>query len=377
MSDVETPIRLVWNADRRFTSKAFEDIAPRSVGYLIKGVFPLRGLAFIVGASKAGKTFVAIDWTAKLASGARTVMGRKAKQTGVAYIGAEDPDGIELRVHAWKVKNPRGSYTPFRLVNRAVNLLDPNEVEELIVELREIQATFEANDHRLGVIVFDTMSRCLPGAEENSSEGMSRAIGVLEGIGREFDALSLVVAHHGKGGEEKGIRGWSGMDAASDATVTVTRDKENPTQRSIELSKVKNGKDGDVFGFTLQPVPCGIYDEDGDEAWSMVVQYEAGEVKTSPKKRKALSPPAEIVLSSIHALIGKGICQKPPVTTEYAVTERDKAVRRGDLSLEAMDRGLSFDGEKPAAFRQRFGRAVSELAAAKRIVVTGDAIWPI
>lgn len=362
---------------RPFKSIPFEEIKPSTSSSLIKGVLPARGTSFIVGASKGGKTFVAIDWSLRLAAGAPTIMGRKAKQTGVAYIAAEDPDGVETRIEAWRRKWPRGSYTPLRLIRQAPNLLDEESVEALQAELDDIAADFEAEGHRLGLIVFDTLSRCIPGAEENSSERMSLAVCALDKIGRQAEALSLVVAHHGKDGT-KGIRGWSGLDAASDATVTVERDEVTPDIRKITFSKVKNGQDGDVVTFGLERQSVGLIDEDGDEIWSCVVRYDGAPAAAPPKtaRRKALSPGAEIVLARLGHLIDRGICQDPPASAD-GVRPGTRAVRRTDLSLEAATSGLQYEGEASSTYRQRFGRAINELQSAKRIRVEGDAIWPI
>lgn len=372
----DAPVQLVWSRDRAFKSIAFEDLAPRPSGYLVKGILPTRGTAFIVGASQAGKSFVALDWFLKLAAGS-TVMGKPAKQVGVVYVGAEDPEGLTLRIHAWKVKNPRGSYTPFRLIPRSLNLLDADDVAGLVAELGDAAAIFEAEGFRLGVICFDTLSRCIPGAEENSSQSMSSVVEALDQVGRHFDALAVALAHHGKDGA-KGIRGWSGLNAASDATITVERDEAQPDARTITLSKVKNGQDGAVFAFHLDRQPTGIFDEDTEELWSCVVGYDGlADAKVKKARRIALSAHAEMVLSAYGRLVDGNHWQSPPVDAP-GVREGAKAVRRPDLSMEAATSGLQYGpDEKPEAYRQRFGRAVTELVRAKRLRVQGDAIWNV
>jgi hypothetical protein len=369
-------LRLVWNRERAFVGEPFETIAAHTTPMLIKGVLPARGVGYIVGPTKAGKTFVAVDWTIKVACGA-TVMGRKTRQVGVVYVAAEDPDGVRSRITAWKRKNPRESFTPFQLIGRRVNLLDEEQRETFVAELHAIDEQFQQDGFRLGLIVFDTFSKCIPGAEENSSEKMSLALDAMQDIADEFKALALALAHHGKD-SGRGIRGWSGLDAGSDATISVERDEEMPDQRRITLSKVKNGKDGDVIGFTLERQNLGIQDEDGEDLWSCVVQYDvaAPEAAKGKVRRKALSTNAEIVMAALGYLIDKEIRQAPPAMAE-GVRSGTWAVRRADLSLDAASRGLKFDGENDAAYRQRFGRAVTELVGAKKVRCLGDAIWPI
>src|SRR5206468_4755718 len=120
----------------------------------------------------------------------------------------------------------------------------------------------------------DTLSRCLPGVEENSSQGMSAAFTTLKRICSVTGALVLVVAHFGKAGEERGIRGWSGMDANSDATLTLERDAEDDDLRLVKLYKVKNGVAGSKIGFRLKRIGLGFQDEDGEEVESCICEFE-------------------------------------------------------------------------------------------------------
>ena len=100
----------------RFVFEPFEAIQPRASPWLVKGVLPSRGVAFIVGQSKAGKSFLAIDISLRLAAGAPKVLGRKARGCGVVYIAGEDADGCRARVAAWRLKVHRERPMPFELV---------------------------------------------------------------------------------------------------------------------------------------------------------------------------------------------------------------------------------------------------------------------
>lgn len=373
-------IKLAWDRDRRFASVPWTEIKPKASSWLVKGVLPRTGTGFMVGASKAGKTFVALDWAFKVAAGS-TVIKRTARQCGVVYLAAEDPEGCAVRVEAIKRKFPRESYLPFHMIPARVNLLDSEEVDQLIAELLDLDALFQGEGHPLGLVVLDTLSRCLPGAEENSSQSMSMAVDALDRIGRETGAFILALAHHGKDAQ-RGIRGWSGLDAASDATITVERgdDKEgDPNLRTITMSKVKNGKDGDQVAFRLERQALGIFDEDGEEMWSCYVAYDHADVqvlKTAGKRRKSLSPNDEMVLSALGRLVDKEIRQLPPNAAQ-GVKPGTWAVRRADLSAEAMGIGLRFDDEKANTYNARFGRSVQALVAAGRIRQEGDLIWAI
>jgi hypothetical protein len=368
---------LVWSRESRFTRVRYEDIRVVHTGYLIKGILPEKGVGFIAGASKGGKTFIALDWGQKVATGA-TVMRRKAKHVGVAYVAAEDPEGCRARIQAWKRRYPRGSesYTPFTLLPCKVNLLDDDHVAELIAELQDLAEEYATQDMSLGLVVLDTLSKCMPGADENTSADGSRAVAALERIQAELDCFVLAVAHHGKAGADNGIRGWSGFDAASDATITVTRDPENPQARTLTLSKVKNGEDGHQVAFRLERQDLGERDQDDEELWSCIVTYDSMPPEQAAKvKRKAMSAEAQLIWTHLGRLVDSGNCQ--PVPAEFDPRPHYKAVRRADLSLECSINGLQYDGEKPNTYNQRFGRKLIELRAQGRVRIEGDLIWAL
>lgn len=367
--------KLVWSRESRFVCETFDDVRPITRPGIIKGILPTRGVAFMVGASKAGKTFVSIDAMLRVAAGRPAVWGRKIKQCGVVYLAAEDPDGCRNRVVAWRKK--WGSYLPegipFDLFSPGVNLLDADDVAALMVDLEARKAVMAAAGHRLGIVVVDTLSRCIPGADENSSESMSLALRALEEIGRHLDVLIVVVAHYGKGGQERGIRGWSGMDAASDATISVERDKEDPEKRVITFDKVKNGRDGGALGFELEEVTLGITDEDGEELSSCVVNYTGAPTTTTRgSKRASLKPHEEIVLNAIRYVTDHG--PHHPLTYE-GVKPHHKGLSRADVKARAYVTGFGAEAEKQNTRDQRFGRALETLISHKKIRKEGDLIW--
>jgi hypothetical protein len=362
-----------FSRESKFTFEPFETITPQAQPWRVKGVLPARGVAFLVGQSKAGKTFVALDATLRLAAGIPKVLGRKARQCGVVYVAAEDPNGCRSRVTAWRRNTRTAQYVPFEMIGQGFDLLNPEDVADLRASLAEARARFDERGIELGVIVLDTLSRVIPGVDENSSTDMSSAFTVLENLTRETGALVLVVAHFGKAGAEKGIRGWSGMDANSDATITVERNEEDRELRLITFAKVKNGVDGGQLAFRLEQVDLGIIDDDGDPLVSCVPVYQSLEAAARPKRVKALSNPEKVVLAAIKHVTDNGSTHPLPANVEGAKPST-KAVTREDIRHRALDAGLA-QGDKASTVRMRFSRAIEGLSAAQKIRVEGELIW--
>ncbi len=360
----------------RYQPVNFHDITPQPQAWLIKGALPMRGVGFIGGATKAGKSFLALDTTLRLAAGAPKILSRKARQCGCVYIAAEDPEGCKYRVKAWEAKYHRQTAMPFDLICQSVNLLDDMAVVDLKRTLKCVARRFHDQGSRLGVIVVDTLSRCLSGADENSSTDMGRVFDVLAEISRATDALVLVVAHYGKSGNEKGLRGHSSLDANSEATISVERSPEDSDLRIVTLAKVKNGVDGQQLAFRLEPVSLGVLDDDGDEITSCVPVFEpVSDLPVKQRRTRALTAPEQIVLAAIRHVMDNAKTVSLPASIEGQKPWM-KAVTRDQVRAYSSQTGLAGD-DKPGAVRMRFCRALEGLSAARKIRIEGDLLWLI
>jgi hypothetical protein len=167
--------------------------------WLLKNRLP-EGQTWIYGEPGAGKSFLALDWAASVASTGLNVI----------YFIGEGVTGFARRVGAWKNVQGRDLST-FRVVPQAPHLLDANSVAAL-------EATVDAWSPSL--IVVDTFARSLVGGEENSARDVGMAIDALDTLWRERQVSSLVIHHSNKGGTSE--RGSSAIRGAADATWEVT-----------------------------------------------------------------------------------------------------------------------------------------------------------
>ena len=238
--------------------------------WFVKGVLARAGLGVIYGESGAGKSFLTLDMLMAIALG-RDWNGKRVRQGRVVYACAEGQAGFRNRVKAYcKVHGIDPDNLPFGVITDVPNLL--------------------ANDHKAvskqvnawggaEILGIDTYAQVTPGANENSSEDMGKALTHIRLIHAETGAMPLLVHHSGKD-TTRGARGWSGLKAAADSELEVLRDQE---QRSLRVSKQKDGEDGWMLPFRLEPVELGT-DPDGDPITSCVVRYD---VELSPERARA------------------------------------------------------------------------------------------
>ena len=332
----------------------------------IKGLMPRQGLGFCAGAPGAGKSFLTLHLALSLAAGHPTVLGRAAKGCGVLYIATEDAGGCMARVAAWRRHANASADIPLELLAGGVDLGDGSCVAGLKEALRTTAGRFQARGTTLGLVVVDTLSRALPGCDENSAADMSRAVGALESLAEASDAFVLAVAHHGKGGGERGIRGWSGINAASDMTLTVTRDEADPSLRIVTLSKIKNAGDGADIRFRLKGAGTGVNDADGHEMQSCVCAFEPAP--------EAQDRDADAVVAAVRHAVRH--FQSYAVAANLAHAADARAVDLDAVRTQALKSGLA-RGQTAGSADRRFTAAVSRLVAATRIRVDTDnaLIW--
>lgn len=226
--------------------------------WIIKDIIPRAELLVLFGESTAGKSFAALDLGAAIARGVEW-RGHRVKQGRVVYVAAEGAGGMRNRLVAYAIREGIDlADIPLGIIANAPNLLEKAEAIELAKSIG-----------RADVVIVDTFAQATAGANENSGEDIGKALAHCKGIHRATGALVILVHHAGKD-LTKGARGWSGLRAAADAEIEVSR--QDPI-RMLRISKQKDGEDGKKFYFDLTTIPIG-QDEDGDIITSCVMNYE-------------------------------------------------------------------------------------------------------
>lgn len=178
------------------------------------------------------------------------------------YVVAEGAGGFRNRVQAYANHHGIGlADVPLGVINAAPNLI---ERKDAVALAKSVLKSGGAD-----VIIIDTLAQTTPGANENSGEDMGKVLSHCKDIHRVTGALVLLVHHSGKD-SSKGARGWSGLRAAADVEIEITRSE---ALRTAKVTKQKDGEDGQHWNFVLDTVTLGM-DEDDDLITSCVVNYD-------------------------------------------------------------------------------------------------------
>jgi putative DNA primase/helicase len=243
-------------AEQRYRLLKSDDLRKLpSLAWRIRGVLPSTGLASFYGASASGKSFLAMDAAAAIASG-EDWFGLRVAQASVVYVALEGEVGLKLRVQAWETHTDRK--LPVNLVLQPFKLNELRDVQDLAAAVLSVGSG--------AVVILDTLNRAAPTADENSSRDMGAILEAAKALQLLTGGLIILVHHTGKD-TTKGLRGHSSLFAALDCAVEITR---NGDRREWALTKSKDGEDGLRHAFNLRVVGLGV-DAEGQPVSSCVV----------------------------------------------------------------------------------------------------------
>lgn len=277
-AEAAKPSRFTVVSDEEFMARP----APR---WIVKGLVPEGDLLVLFGESGAGKSFVALDIFGAVARGVAW-RGLKTRQRRVCFIVAEGGGGFRNRLHAYAQYH--GARPGVTVLHAAPNLMEKGEAKDVA---KAIEAARGAD-----IVVVDTFAQTTPGANENAGEDVGKALANCRAIGKALGGALVVLVHHTGKDTTKGARGWSGLRAAADAEIEVSR---SASARQIRTTKQKDGEDDQRWGFALESVPVGL-DEDDEVITSCVVVDAPLAEKATKEVRRKLGEREQLLFDAIQ-----------------------------------------------------------------------------
>jgi AAA domain/DnaB-like helicase N terminal domain len=223
---------------------------------LVETLMPAKGLMWIAGAPKVGKSLFTLYMVAAIGARRPAVAGRFPihQRPRVVYLSAEDGGGrVNTRltdiVTAWGGARPDPNALAFVLRPRGFNL-------ETRAHAQWLLETCQANG--AGGLVLDTWGRILPGAPMRDDDYQKRLAEAAARLAEDLGALVVVVDHTRKRAADAGpisaqdILGTVAKAAISEHNVVLgeTRDRHR-----VEV--YVEGKDADGARFFLDRSPRG------------------------------------------------------------------------------------------------------------------------
>lgn len=267
-----------------FTRAGLVEFKPTD--WLIEGWLVRNTLAGLIGPSGSGKSFLAIDWACRIASGLHW-LGHKVHAGGVFYMAGEGQQGLRKRIGAWEAHFGQSMTNAPLYVSTGLPFLC-NDLEAFgtvdAIEALTDELLFSFGGVEPALIVVDTVARAMAGENENAAEAMGRFVRSMDLIRERWGATVLAVHHTGHGASERG-RGSSALYAALDSEFLL-----KPGDRSVGLAGTKQKDWAAPSGLVLQKVsvPVELVGTDGRAIrdTSLVLQSDVSAVIDAEKRRQ-------------------------------------------------------------------------------------------
>ena len=196
---------------------------------------------------------MALDLSLTLATGQTEWWGRRSASNGaVVYISSEGMADLKFRIMAWEQhRGVNADDAPFWLVRESINFTKMDDIRKLLATVQAIAD--EAGP--IAAVFVDTVSRVLPGVDENLQKDMTTFVNGCDAVRKRFGATVIGLHHVSRAGN---MRGSTVIPAAGDFVIEMRREV-GEMEGSFYVSKMKAGDDGETQHFKATKLELGPF----------------------------------------------------------------------------------------------------------------------
>lgn len=254
------------NSQDAFECLTIDDIMTmKPPRFLVDRHIPDEGIGFVYGEPSGGKSFLVLDLALHIAYGVPAWHGDRItpRAGNVLFIAGEGVAGMVNRIEAWKQATIRPvRHDPgFRLIRQSMNFMLGEDIARLhkTVDLHAAEG--------LDLIVVDTASQVLPGADENLQKDMTKFMQACKHLRDKHHCAVLIVHHTAK--HSNGMRGSSVFLANADYAFEVARKTDGGLVELI-CRKQKDASDDWAETYRLKMIEWA--NSGGEQQSSMYVE---------------------------------------------------------------------------------------------------------
>ena len=345
---------------KKFTLIRSDRLAFKEPDYLIAGLVEAETLTLMFADPGSGKSFVALDMAASIATGAG-FHGRDTKRGAVIYICGEGKNGIKRRLTAWERHHGVSlEGAPLFVSSIAARFLSPDSIKAIMEAIDETAR--EAGT--VAMIIVDTLNRNMGAGDESSTADMTAFISAVDAVKDRFEATALIVHHTGHGNKGR-ARGSMAMLGALDAEYRIDKDGSTVTMTN---TKMKEAAPPPPMAFDLAEIEVGR-----TRMGEAITSAALTEIDPPEPKKGRLSPNQKLALEALEQLIADkgqptpdGTGWPEPGTRKQVGTEAFMAFLRGKMTADSAD-----------SRRRTAKRAFDDLLKRGAVQTNNDCVWII
>lgn len=256
---------------------------------LVRDTIPATGVGFLAGQSGAYKTFLAVELSFCLMTGA-DFAGRMVERTGPVLFAAFEGSGtIAGRVKARRSRcpNPSGRLPFYTLDNfGAVSSDEDFRQFKLDIIIANMRAKREHGSPLVAIIIDTVAASGMIGEDkENDPAAWQKIFAHLNPLSVEIGAPIILIHHYGKNAEA-GLRGSSNARAGADFVLAMTCERNEITGETenhfLALTKSRTAPEGSISAVEAQSVHIGDR-RDGSPVFSLVLNFDTSMRLTAAK----------------------------------------------------------------------------------------------
>ena len=351
--------------------------------YLVEDTIPERELTIIMGATQAGKSFLAFH-LAMCLTRAVPFFGRQILEpVPVVWCAYEGGRGARGRMLAYAKHHDIKAELLFAALTSPIDLWSKDlNVDELIKEVQGIIRT-QFNGKRPGVLFIDTHNAATPGASEIDSEAVSKIRDRYKALIAALGCAVIIIGHTNALGKHRGNELLvNNVDTVITVTKKVVLKNRTPTQikdddkrdvRTVDLWKQREGETGHMFDFVLPAVETGIKNKFGKSRTSCVVTKPNWSAQAEAEANTPNKPPEQtsrgIKLTDIEDNFFKVMWKElsrlgEPAPPELQLPPRTLVVHRATVSKAFRESFIPEDGKvapSPNTINSQWKRSTGRL----------------
>lgn len=216
--------------------------------FLIENLIPDVSTGFLYSAPGVGKSFLALDIGLSIANGLDQWQGfdiaTPDHKRKVLYIAAEGAFDLGNRIKAWhKARGVQHLSTNFLIIEQTIDFMRTEDVNRLT------RTIYEA-DMDPAIVFVDTVSRAMPGADENLQKEMTLFVKACDHVKETFGCAVMGIHHAGKSGD---MRGSTVLRGAGDFVMRMDRERGKQIA-TLTMEKQKAAEDGWDTPFAMEKI---------------------------------------------------------------------------------------------------------------------------
>ncbi|HMA77908.1 MAG TPA: AAA family ATPase [Candidatus Paceibacterota bacterium] len=188
---------------------------------------------------KSGKTAISLKLALQVAMGRSFGGFQTDTPRGVLYYALEGTRAVKLRLeaekrHAAEHDTPIPDNIPLFVIERPTNFMSA-QAENVAKVVAADRYVTRHTDRALGLIVIDTLTKAMPGADQNSVDETSQLFEFTTKLRAQGITATIVFIHHtGKDGK---TRGSSNIEAEVDVVLKMRKLQDGLTEMRIHMAR--------------------------------------------------------------------------------------------------------------------------------------------